>query len=332
MRARWLIVLALGSSGCERRASAPPPGAEATPAGRAIEEARTLIDQGQPDAALAKLEGAPADAEALYLQGRAWAKKAESAPLPTPPPLAAPLPAGAAPPAAPDFKPEELRALELYEKSTAARPTYAPAQIALAELLAPHAIERLERERQVAAALAARKRSRRRGSAPAPPPPPPPEGPDASVDRVVQAYRQAIQADAGSRVAVEGLIAFAVRAGRLEEADSAYQELVRRDKENPEPLIRYGDFLVGTRKNPQGAIALYSQALIWQPDDDGTKGKIADIYLEMAREHLAQDEWASAEARLREAQRYVSDKSSPQGLKMQDLRAELAQIRRPVGK
>jgi hypothetical protein len=337
MRARWLVVLALGLLGCERQASPPPPGAGApSSSGGPIEEARALIEQGQADAALAKLEGAPPDAEALYLQGRAWAKKAESAPLPTPPPLAAPLPAGAAAPAAPEFKPEELRALDLYEKSIAARPSFAPAHMALAELLAPHAIERQEREwerrRQAAAALAARRRGRK-GRPPEPLPPlPAPEGPDASVDRVVQAYRQAIQADAASSLAVDGLIAFAVRAGRLEEADSAFQELVRRKKEDPEPLIRFGDFLAESRKEPQRAITQYAQALIWRPEDEATKAKIANIYLEMARAHLAQNEYASAEARLQDAQRYVADKSSPEGLKIQDIRAELGQIRRPAGK
>jgi len=337
MRAQWLVVLALGTPGCERQASGPPPSAEATPSsGGPIAEARALIEQGQADAALAKLQEAPAEPEALYLQGRAWAKKAESAPLPTPPPLTTPLPPGAPGPAGPEFKPEELRALELYERSIAARSSFAPAHVALAELLAPHAIDRLEKERErerQAAATAARRRGRRRGKAPEPPPTlPAPEGPDAGVDRVVQAFRQAIQADAGSRQAVEGLIAFAVRVGRFEEADSAYQELLRRDKENPEPLIRFGDFLIETRKEPQRAIAQYGQALIWRPDDEATKAKIADIYLDMARAHLAQNEYASAEARLRDAQKYVADRNSPQGLKLQDIRAELGQIRRPAGR
>jgi hypothetical protein len=329
MSARPLLAVALLSLACQKQPASPPERAPATPAPGPIEEAQSLLDQGQLDAALARLAQAPEGAEALYLQGRVWAKKAESAPLPTPPPLSSPLPRGAVAPAAPEFKPEELQALECFEKSAAARPGYAPAHLALAELLSPHALQRVEQERQAAAAQA-RKRGGRRGKPPEPAPLPPPSGPDASVDRVIRAYREAVQADPASKVAVEALTQFAVRAGRVDEADAGFLELLRRDRENPDPLIRYGDFLVQTKKDPQGAVAQYSQALMWRTDDEATRAKIADIYLVMAGEHLTRNEYASAEARLKDAQKYVADTNSPQGLKVQDLAAQISQIRRPA--
>lgn len=331
MKARPIVLAALLAVACQRQPARSGGDATATPARGLLDEAKSLLEQGQLDAALSKLQQAPADAEALYLQGRVWAKKAESAPLPTPPPAPSPLPQGAVPPVAPEFKPEELQALELFEKATAARGDYAPAHMALAELLAPHALERLERERQTAAAAQVRKRGRR-GKTLEPPPPPPPEGPDTGLDRVIGAYRQAVQADPASKVAVEALIQFAVRAGRLDEADAGFAELVKRDKENPEPLIRHGDFLVQSKQDPQRAIAEYSQALMWRADDDATKAKIADIYIAMASDHLTRNEYASADARLKDAQRYVTDRNSPQGLRIQDLTAQVSQIRRPAGK
>ena len=68
-----------------------------------VGEARSLLERGQVDQALEKLAQSPTDPDSLYYQGVAWAKKAESAPLPTPPPLASPLPKGALPPPAPEF-------------------------------------------------------------------------------------------------------------------------------------------------------------------------------------------------------------------------------------
>src|SRR5258706_10489174 len=118
-----------------------------------LAEARQLLQQGQAEAALARLQGA-SDPEALGLQGRAWAKKAEMAPLPTPPALATPLPRRAAPPAAPEFKFEELQAIDCFERAVAAKPDLAAAHLALAEGLGPPAL------------------AHRRGGAANPPPPP----------------------------------------------------------------------------------------------------------------------------------------------------------------
>jgi Tfp pilus assembly protein PilF len=142
----------------------------------------------------------------------------------------------------------------------------------------------------------------------------------------------AAQADPATQV-VEAWILFATSVGGLDDAEAALQELVKRVKERPEPFVRYGDFLLASKKDPEGAIAQYRQALIWKSDDEAVKTKVADIYLGMAADHLSRREYASAEVRIREAQKYVSNRTSPQGLKLQELQAEVAQIRgRPPGR
>jgi tetratricopeptide (TPR) repeat protein len=275
-----------------------------------LAEARGLVEAGQLDEALAHLQSS-AEPEALFLQGLAWARKAEKAPLPTPAPGSA----------APEWKPEEIRAIDFLERATSAQPDLSAAHLALAQLLAPHAIERAERE-AAAAAAAARRRKGKAVEAPLPPV----EGPDASPERVIREFQSAARSDP-SKAPVEALIAFASRAGRLSEADSGFQELLKREREKPEPFIAYGDFLRDKRQDVNGAIAQYRQALIWRPDDEETSGKIADIYIAMARVHVSAREYATADARLREAERYVKNPSSPAGQRLQEQQAVLAQIR-----
>jgi tetratricopeptide (TPR) repeat protein len=296
-------------------ASAPDP----------LAEARQFLEQGQADAALARLQGA-SDPEALFLQGRAWAKKAETAPLPTPPALASPLPRGAAAPAAPEFKFEELQAIDCYERAVAAKPELAAAHLALADLLGPHALARRPEE----AATASRRP--RRGTAPEPVAAAP-AGPDASPERILREYRLAAQADPSDKAAVDSWVLFATSVGRVGDADAAFQELLKREKEKPEPFVRYGDFLLASKQDAMGAIAQYSQALIWKPDDEAVKAKIADIYLGIAADHLAHQQYATGEARLKDAQKYISNRASAQGMRLQDLQQQVAQIRgRPVGR
>ncbi len=291
----------------------------------AVAEARQFLAQGQPDAAVARLHGAT-DPEALLLQGRAWAKKAETAPAPTPPPAASGAPRGATPPPVPEFKFEELQAIDCLERAVAAKPDLGPGHLALAEILGPHALARVQRLPATASP-----RSARRGATPEPAPSAVP-GPDASPGRVLREYRLAAQADPATKV-VEAWVLFATSVGGLDDAEAALQELVKRVKERPEPFVRYGDFLLASKKDPEGAIAQYRQALIWKADDDAVKAKVADIYLGMAADHLTRREYASAEARIREAQKYVSNRTSPQGLKLQEMQAEVAQIRgRPPGR
>ena len=261
-------------------------------------------------------------ANAAYDQGMEWVRKAETAPLPTPPPLLSPLPKGALPPPAPEFKPEEVQAVSSFEKAIADRPNDPRPHLALAELLGPHAVHRQEQLEQ-----AAWKKKPARGK-PAPPPPLPDSGGiDYSVERIVREYRAAIEDDPSSRAPVEALVTFAVHVKDLDAAEGALQELVRRVKESPEPFLRYGDFLVDVKKDPDGAIEQYRQALIWTPDDEATRAKVAGIYLGMGSAAFTQKQYAIAQSRFNEAAKYVTDKGSPQGLKLQDYQARLREIR-----
>ncbi len=304
---------ALGAFACLLTLACQKPASEGPAPGEGPQaEARALIEQGQFDEALARLQSS-ADPESLYLQGLAWARKAAKAPLPTPAPGAS---------AAPEWKPEEIRAVDLLERAIEARPDLSGAHLALGQVLAPHALARGEREAAAAAAAAHRRKGK-----PVEAPVVQVEGPDASPERVVREFQRAAQADPTSKVPVEALIAFAVQAGRLGDAESGFQELLKREREKPEPFVAYGDFLRERKRDADGAIAQYRQALMWRPDDDTTRGKIADIYITMARAHVDAREYATADARLREAEKYITDKASPQAQRLQEQQAFLAQIR-----
>jgi tetratricopeptide (TPR) repeat protein len=315
-----LLAVALSTTGaCARQPETPKPAAAPTAAQASspVVEGRRLLEQGQLDQALARLQAAADDPEGLYLQGLVWAKKAETAPLPTPPPAPSPLPRGAPPPAAPELKLEEVTAVDLLEKAVAAKPDLAGAHLALAELLAPHAIRRNDAE------MAAKKQPRGKSTALRPPDP----GPDYGVERVVQALRSARRADPKSREAVEAQIRFAARIGRLDEAEAGLQELTTRDPEKPEPFIRYGDFLANDKKDPMAAVDQYKQALVWRADDDVTRGKIAETYLAQGLEHWKAGQFGVAESRLKEAQKFVTDRNSPQGVKVQEYLGKLRALR-----
>jgi len=277
-------------AGCRRGPEGP--GATADP----LAEARALVDERRFDEAIAALPEGP-DAEALYLLGRAWAGKAETAPAPTPVP-------GTGVPSGSPLKPEEARALALFERAVSARPDHAGAHLAMAELLAPHAL------------LAASRGGR--GAAPTG---------EGDVDRVLRSYGQAIQADPAGIVAVEAMIRFATRTGRVPDADAGFQELVRRRREDPDALVRYGDFLAGPGGNADGALAQYGQALIWRPDDTATRLKMAEILLASATALLTQRQYAAAEARLRDARRFVADPASAQAARLRELEGRLREIR-----
>jgi tetratricopeptide (TPR) repeat protein len=257
-------------------------------------EAAALVEERRYDEAIARL-GAGDDAETLYLLGRAWAGKAETAPVPTP------LPGQPTP-----LKPEAERALDFLERAVAARPDHAGAHLAIAELLAPYALARIA--------------SGRRADAAAP-------GPDLSVDRVLGDFGDSLQADPAATAAAEGLVRFATSAGRLKEAEAGYEELVRRRREDPDLLVRYGDFLAGPARNPEAALARYAQALIWRPDDSSTRLKMADIHLAAAAERLARQEYFAAEARLRDARRLSVDPASAQAARLRELEGRIREIR-----
>jgi tetratricopeptide (TPR) repeat protein len=171
---------------------------------------------------------------------------------------------------------EEQQALGFLEKAAAVRPDHAATQLAIARLLAPHVSAGGE-------------------SAPG----------AVTPQRVMKAYGAAIQADPSGTEAVEALIAFAVRTGRLSEAEAAFEELTRRDRENPEILVRFGDFLAGPKGDREAALGVYAQALIWRPDDVQTRQKIAALHLDAAEAYLEQDQYVQASARLREARKYA---------------------------
>jgi tetratricopeptide (TPR) repeat protein len=267
------------------------------------------IDSGDADGALQRVSqsASAVSPEGLCLQAAAWAKKAETAPLPTPEALPPGSPRGAVP-VTPEFKPEELKAIDFYERAIAVAPDDPRAQLGLARLLTPHAQRR--HDAQVAAAAAAAKKPVRvaRGKrAPEPvTPPPPPPGPDASPARVARAYRTAVQALPSDAAALEAYYTFAVRTELLDDADWVLKQAIARDKENPDPLVRYGDFLTNVRKQPDEAIAAYRQALLWKSDDKAIKEKIGEIHLSRGMEHLQQTEWALAEASYREAQKWAT--------------------------
>ncbi len=252
--------------------------------GGAIEEARALIDQRDYDGVLARLGGGT-DAESLYLLGRAWAGKATAA---------QPAPAGT-------LGPEEVQALDFLERAVAARPDHAGAHLAIGNLLAPHV-----------------------RSAGATGPPPATPGSGVSASRVLEAYGAAVQADPADTASVEALIRFAVRVGRPREAEAGFQELVRRDRENPDVLVRFGDFLTGPGQDPEAALGVYAQALIWRTDDTETRLKMADVHLEAARGHVDRREFVAAEARLREARKFVVDPDSPQARTLREIENALA--------
>jgi tetratricopeptide (TPR) repeat protein len=123
------------------------------------------------------------------------------------------------------------------------------------------------------------------------------------------------------------MIRFATAAGRVAEAEGAFQELVRRRREDPDVLVRYGDFLAGPGSNAEGALAQYSQALIWRPDDTATRLKVAAIHLAAASTLLTERQYAAAEARLREARRFVADPASAEAARLRELDGRLREIR-----
>jgi hypothetical protein len=272
--------------------------APASGGGDPFAEPRALVDEGRFDDAIASL-GASGDPEALYLLGRAWAGKAQAAPVPMPAPGSA-VPAGVA------LKAEEEQALAFLERATAARADHAAAHLETARLLAPHALVDAR----------ARRSGARAGG-----------GAGASVDRVLRSFGDAVQADPAGIVAVEELIRFAVSAGRVSAAEGGFQELVRRRREDPDLLVRYGDFLAGPGGNPDGALAQYAQALIWRPDDQVTRLKMAEIHLAAASALLVNLQYVAAEARLRDARRFVVDPASPQAARLRELEGRIRDIR-----
>ncbi len=325
---RGLVGVLLGAAllaGCDKKGAgpspAPVPDAATQPAAPAgvVGEASRLLAAGQLDEALARLDAASGDPEQLALLGAVWSRKAELAPLPTPPPLPSPAPRKATPPPAPEFKPEELTAIGFLEQALHAQPGHPGASLTLARLLGGHAARRFDLEK--AAATARKGRGK-------PPDAVPASDPDYGPQRILDAYRAAVAGSPTSQEPAEKMYEFAVRVERLDDAQWALEQLLQRDKEKPEPLVRYGDFLRDHKKEPHRAIERYREALIWKPDDEAVLARIADIYIQEGIEAFANRQWAVAEARLQEGRKYVKNPNSPQGLKLRDYETQLATIRR----
>ena len=296
-RAAAIAAASLVIQGGCRRAPAPPPSA----ATGGVAEARALVDEGRFDEAISRL-GEGGDPESLCLLGRAWAGRARSAPVPTPRPGAGPREVA--------VKADDRQALGFLERAVAMRPDLAEAHLAIAEILAPYALVRGKAHPAGGGAG-----------------PPSEAGPDISVDRVLRSFAEALQADPSGMAAAQELIAFATRAGRLKEADAGYQELIRRRREDPDLLVRYGDFLAGTKRDPEGALSPYAQALIWRPGDQPTRSKIAAIHLDAATTALQAKEYTAVEARLREARRFAGASDVRSAARLKALEEQLREIR-----
>jgi tetratricopeptide (TPR) repeat protein len=292
VRAIVVVAVALVGLACGRRA----PGPDARdPA--AVQQGKTLLEQGQLDAALAKFEQDQGP-DGLYHQGLVWAKKAESV-------------------AAFDekLKLEDQNALALFEKAVAAKPDHAGAHQAIGDLLSPYTYKRHGPQ--------AKKRPARAAATPSPS-----EGePDLSPERVIGEYRKAIEHDKTGTAPVQGLIRLTRGLQRIDDAEAAFRELLARDNDRAEPHMAYGDFLAEDKKERLKAIEQYSVALVWKPDDPTAKAKIADLYLAWGEEHFARKEYASAQARFQDAQKNAPGADSAQARKAQEYLAKLAAIR-----
>jgi tetratricopeptide (TPR) repeat protein len=301
MSPRHLLPLILLTLACDRQ-----PATQAVPEPESpLAGARLLLQQGKLDEALAELQGFSQSSEALYLQGVVWARKAKSAPPPTPPPPPSPKPRRFKPLPAPEFKHEELLALELFDQSLSESPDSWPVLLATADLLAPHAERLFDQQKEAA-------ENRRRPA----PPAPQEDGPDYSPERVIELYTRAMGVKGSAATVVERQIEFALRVEVLDAADAAHLELIERDPEAAGPLVRYGDFLRDLAGDPRAALGRYQQAMIWAPDDDEIRKSILRLYITWGEEHYEKLERIGAERNFLEAKKYVKDWNSPEGSKV----------------
>ena len=174
--------------------------------------------------------------------GRAWVGKAETAPAPTP------CPERAAP-----GRPCSSRGgagARLPGARGGRAPTTPAAQLAIAELLAPHALR--GGARRAAAA--------RRGA-------PPADQPSTGSSRPT---RDALQADpAGTTAAVEGLIDFATPRRTPRRPTAASRSWCGGAARTRTCWCASGTSWPDPGATPRPRSRQYAQALIWRPDDDG---------------------------------------------------------------
>jgi tetratricopeptide (TPR) repeat protein len=214
------------------------------------------------------------------------------------------------------YRPEDKNAAILLERAIAAKPEFAAAHFALAGVLSPYAEQRHG---------PARKKPARAAAAAAP------DDPDASPERVARAYQAAVKHDKSSRAPIDALIKWGREMKRPDDADMAYREMLEREKEGASAHITYADFLANEKKDRVRAIEEYKLALVWTPQDavpNVPKQRIGDTYVEWAEEHFEKGEWANAAARLKDAEKWVTDPASATGQRQRVLQAKLAEIRR----
>jgi hypothetical protein len=298
-RASFVAALAFLTLACDKlplpgRKSADTSSQAAAPGlPPAVAAAKSLMDQGQLDAALAKLQELPDDPIGIYYQGVIHVRKGLASPLPEM-----------------GYRDEDKLAAQLLERAIAAKPEFAAAHFTLAELLVPYVRQHHS---------PGRKR-------PARAPSPAPDEPDASPERVARAYQAAVQHDKTSRAPIDALIKFAREMKRPDDADLAFRELLARDKEKSEPHVLYGDFLAKEKKDRIRAVEQYQLAIVWSPLDQSLKDKIGETYVEWAQEHFDAGEWANADARLKDGQKFVAP-GSPHFERFKELQAKLRQVR-----
>ena len=291
-----------------------------TPRGLALFVAIALAACELPRSAPPSSPPPPPAEDARVARARTLLEAAAREPVPTPPPPPSPKPRHWVPQPSPEFKPSELEAIHILEEAAAADPGRPEAHEILAGVLERTAMARHESTKD--ARTATRKK-------PAPPAPPD-QGVDATPARVSRAYRAAVAATpGGAGPVIERFIRFAVAVDDLTAADWAYQERIRREKENASagPLEQYGDFLLDVRKDPLAAAEQYRNVLMWKPADARVRGQLAGIYLAAAREHLDKKEWSAAESRVKEAAKYV-DKGTPAASVLAGYQSRLSAIRR----
>lgn len=295
------LALAVVALGCDklplpgRQATSGPAQAATIAMPPAVQAGKALMDTGQLDEALAKLAELPDDPISLYYQGIIYVRKGLATPLPET-----------------GFRPEDKNAAVLLERAIAAKPEFAAAHFTLAGVLLPYTEQR-------------HGPGKRR---PVRQPSPAPDDPDISPERVARAYQAAVQHDKTSRAPIDALIKYAREMKRPDDADVAYRELLLRDKESAAPHVAYGDFLANEKKERLRAVEQYQLALVWKPDDLTPKDRICGVYVDWAQEHFDKGELASAEARLRDAQRFVTEPTGAQAQRLRELQGKLAALRR----
>ena len=309
-RRRWrLVAVAVSASLAALQAPAGPGERADGDLPGPVREGKALLEPGQLDAALAELQKAPDDPDSLLLPGASSGRRRRSRRrCPRPRPLRPRLPRGWQPPPAPEFKPEEIQAAQLFEKAIAARPEHGAA--APRPGPAPRAPRRRTSTTVAEDGGRASKKppvARRRRSA---------DRRQRRARRARLPARDAGRPD-GATAPVEELIRFGRRVGRLDAAEAGFKEMIRRKKEREtaEPLARYGDFLAedeeGPARPPSSSTARPSSG---SPTTTPPGARWRTSTWRWRAEAFAKQQYAVADDHAAsDAAKYITDRSSAQG-------------------